>query len=118
MQFLSNGTDTSLPGLFLLESLLENIFQEVELFTAGFIRTDIKSEELALVLENIGLEHFIQQVWVFGVQIGGSDRIENGFAFVELVVQQLLFRQLDPLCIVYKEAFFCSLHFFLSLSDY
>ncbi len=114
MEFLSDGTDASFPGLFFLQPLLEEIFQEIKLLPAGLIGTDIEPEELALMLENVGLEHLVEEIGVFGVNIRSSYRIENGLALIELVVQQLLFGQLDPFCIVYKEAFFCSLHFVLS----
>lgn len=91
MQFLSNGTDASLPGLFFLKPLLEKILKQIEFLSTGLIWTDAESEELALMLENVRLEHFVEQIRVFGVEICCSYRIKNGFAFVKLIIQELLF---------------------------
>ena len=91
MQFLSNGADSSFTGLFFLKSLLEKILKQIELLSTGLIWTDAESEELPLMLENVRLEHFVEQIRVFGVEICCSYRIKNGFAFVKLIIQELLF---------------------------
>ena len=86
MKFFPDGTDTTFPRLFFLQSLLEESLKQIKFLPTGFIGTDIKSEELAFVLKDIGLEHLIEKIGVFGIEICCSDGVEYGLTLVKLVV--------------------------------
>jgi hypothetical protein len=70
---------------------LKKIFQNIKFLPAGLIGTDVESVELALMLKDVWLEHLVEKVRVFGVNICSSYGVEYGFALVESIVEKLLF---------------------------
>jgi hypothetical protein len=87
MQLLPDGTNPAFSCLLLFQPFLKQIFQHIEFLPTGLIRTYIQSEEFPLMLENIGLEHFIQHVKILGINIRCRYRVEDRLTLVILVVQ-------------------------------
>ncbi len=110
MQFLSDGTDAAFTGLFFLQPFLKKIFQNIKFLPAGLIGTNVESVELALMLKDVWLEHLVEKVGVFWVNICCSYGIEYGFALVESIVEKLLLRKLNPFSVINQEALLCALH--------
>ena len=87
VEFFPNGADAAFTGLLLLQSFLKEIFQEIEFLPAGLIGTDVESEELAFMFKDVGFEHLVEEVGIFGVDVCCSYRVEYRFALVESIVK-------------------------------
>lgn len=86
VELLSNGTDAALSCLFFYEFRLEGFLQGLKLTPAGFRPADIKAVKLALSFKYIRLEHFIEQVRIFGIKRGGLDGIKDGGLLVDFLI--------------------------------
>ena len=113
MNFLSDGADPTFPGLLFDQFRFKGAFEFLQFLPTGFPLADIESVVSAISFEDVGLEHFIEDVGVFGIEIGGLDGVEDGGLLVDLFIfDEFLSLDLYPVGVKDKEALFdgCSGH--------
>ena len=113
MNFLSDGADSTFSGLLFNQFRFKSAFKFLQLLPAGFPLADVESVVFAISFEDVGLEHFIEDIGVFGIEIGGLDGVEDGGLLVNLFIfDEFLSLDFDPVGVKDKEALFdgCSGH--------
>ena len=113
MNFLSDGTYPTFSGLLFHQFRFKSAFKFLQFLSAGFPLADVEPVVSAISFEDIGLEHFIEDIGIFGVEIGGFDGIEDGGLLVNLFIfDEFLSLDFDPVGVKDKEALFdgCSGH--------
>ena len=86
MDFLSDRADATFPGLFFIQFGLESCFELFELISAGLSPADIEPKEPSISLKDIGLEHLVEEIGVFGIKVCSFDGVEDGGLFIDLFI--------------------------------
>lgn len=82
VQLLPDWADSALPGLLLLELGFEQLLQVIQLLASGLSPADIEPVVGPIGGEDVGFEHFIQNLRVPRVEIFGRQGIEYCIALV------------------------------------
>jgi hypothetical protein len=111
VDLLSDGTNATFPGLLLYQLGLEGLFELFQFGPACLPPADVEPEEPAVGFEDVGLEHFIEKVSVFRVEVGCLDGVEDRRFLVDfLVLEELLLGYLYPVGVKDQEPLFDRRH--------
>lgn len=107
MNLLSYRTNTTLPRLFFDKFGLKSLLQILKLTSTGLSSAYIESVEPSVCFENIGLKHFVEELWIFRIKFGRLNGVEDGGLLIDLsILEEFFFGDLYPVGVKDEEALF------------
>ena len=101
MKLLPDRANSTPSGLLFFEFAFEQILKFVKFLSACFPFADVQPVENVLFLEDIGLEHFVENLGIFCVDTFCWDGVKNIITLiVVLCIVELMLLEGDPFCIV------------------